>query len=116
MHALQSERAQPSSLEHGPFTLETALPNWQRRGRENVGLSIEETKCLVRVDPGEDDTNGFFVSLFSRGGIERIKKRNKNKKRKEKRKLAKLKLKEMELSKGGGLDENETKQKKSKKA
>ena len=79
---------------HGPFRLACALPTWPRRGREGTapkeeedeeeeeddddestsegrcwkdGLSKEEASHLIRVDPHEDRTNGFFVALFVRG-------------------------------------------------
>ena len=91
-HALMHENnGAPASTTMGPFHLIAALPTWKRRGRNNVGLTDEQAKCLVRVDPREDNTNGFFVALFERGGQEREKRRKKNAKRKEKRKRAKQK-------------------------
>jgi hypothetical protein len=43
-----------------------ALESWPRRGLVVEGLSATQAKCLVRVDPREDDTNGFFVCCFER--------------------------------------------------
>ena len=50
------------------FRLIPALPGWHRRGFATPGLSDKEVACVVRVDPAEDSTNGFFVALFEREG------------------------------------------------
>jgi putative methyltransferase len=53
------------------WALEAALPGWPRRGLRGAapGLSDGEADALVRVDPDEDGTDGFFVALFvMRGG------------------------------------------------
>ncbi|KAL3929763.1 MAG: hypothetical protein SGBAC_012067 [Bacillariaceae sp.] len=43
------------------------LEHWQRRGFDHgAGLSPEQLKCLIRVNPEEDGTNGFFVACFQR--------------------------------------------------
>ena len=58
----------------GPFELVRALPSWPRRGLSRTlegretGLSEEEANCLVRTDPQQDLTNGFFVAYFERKG------------------------------------------------
>jgi hypothetical protein len=31
-----------------------------------IGLTTEQTKCLIRVDPDEDATSGFFVACLQR--------------------------------------------------
>ena len=56
--------------EHG-FHLAEALPSWPRRGlvlqqgeREDNVLSAGEAKKVLRVDPIEDGTDGFFVAMF----------------------------------------------------
>jgi putative methyltransferase len=56
--------------EHG-FHLAEALPSWPRRGlvlqqgeREDDVLSAGEAKKVLRVDPIEDGTDGFFVAMF----------------------------------------------------
>lgn len=41
------------------------LESWPRRGRAVAGLSADEAKCLIRVEPG-DETNGFFVAVLER--------------------------------------------------
>ncbi len=46
-----------------------ALAHWKRRGFEADGLTKEESKCLIRANGMEDDTNGFFVSYFERKKI-----------------------------------------------
>ncbi|KAL4452334.1 hypothetical protein ABPG75_007996 [Micractinium tetrahymenae] len=45
------------------FRLEAPFPSWRRRG---VPGSVEGAEKLVRVDPDEDGTDGFFVALFVR--------------------------------------------------
>lgn len=44
------------------------LDHWKRRGLDHGGgfLSEEQLKCLIRVDPEQDGTNGFFVACFRR--------------------------------------------------
>jgi len=41
------------------------LPSWPRRGQPGI-LNDTETEAVVRCSPGEDGTNGFFVSCFVR--------------------------------------------------
>jgi hypothetical protein len=50
----------------GPFVLRAGLPSWPRRGRAVGGLTRDEAACLVRADPEEDGTHGFFVACFER--------------------------------------------------
>ncbi|CAE6390467.1 unnamed protein product [Rhizoctonia solani] len=49
------------------------LPKWDRRGLPTVSLDSNTSDALIRCSPGEDNTNGFFVSCFIRekrlGGI-----------------------------------------------
>ena len=52
----------------GDFVLRAGLPRWPRRGRAVGGLSAAEAACLVRADPAEDATHGFFVACFERVG------------------------------------------------
>lgn len=63
--ALDSEEAQT-----GGFTLAPraqVLPAWKRRGlAEELGSYSALAESLVRCSPGEDGTNGFFVSCFVR--------------------------------------------------
>ena len=44
------------------------LESWHRRGLfvEEGELTRDQTKCLIRVDPSKDATNGFFVACFQR--------------------------------------------------
>ena len=51
------------------------LKNWHRRGlcidkgqqsESLVSLTPDQAKCLIRVHPDEDATNGFFVACFQR--------------------------------------------------
>jgi hypothetical protein len=48
--------------------------NWSRRGLietpdgRPTNLTEEQAACLVRTDPSEDRTNGFFVARFERRG------------------------------------------------
>ena len=50
------------------WELETALPEWHRRGEikeGNEGLSEEDAKKVIRASV-EDGMNGFFVACFKR--------------------------------------------------
>ena len=47
------------------FRLEAPFPSWPRRG---VAGLVDGAEKLVRVDPDEDGTDGFFVALFVRDG------------------------------------------------
>lgn len=47
------------------FRLADPFPAWPRRG---VAGLVEGAEKLVRVDPDEDGTDGFFVALFVRDG------------------------------------------------
>ncbi|CAM9676915.1 unnamed protein product, partial [Choristocarpus tenellus] len=49
-----------------PFRLVPCLPKWHRRGVSGNGVSDDQAQCMVRADPFEDQTNGFFVALLSR--------------------------------------------------
>ena len=42
------------------------LQTWKRRGLPVEGLVSEQFQSLIRVDPSEDETNGFFVACFQR--------------------------------------------------
>ena len=72
--AAGEEKKEKKQQRLAPFELVTALPSWHRRGLAHTpegratGLSEEEAKCLVRTDPKEDLTNGFFVAYFERKG------------------------------------------------
>lgn len=49
------------------------LKQWHRRGllardEHNKGLTEDQAKCLIRVDPDHDATNGFFVACLQRTG------------------------------------------------
>ncbi|KAH9983082.1 S-adenosyl-L-methionine-dependent methyltransferase [Russula compacta] len=41
------------------------LPAWSRRGQPGI-LDDADTEAVIRCSPGEDSTNGFFVSCFIR--------------------------------------------------
>lgn len=48
-------------------------------GGDHLLLSAGDAECVVRCSPGEDATNGFFVSCFvrqSRGELTKLGKRN----------------------------------------
>ncbi|CAM9706950.1 unnamed protein product, partial [Hapterophycus canaliculatus] len=66
--AAAATAAAPASSER--FELTRCLSRWSRRGRAVAGLSKAQAACLVRTDPYEDETNGFFVAVFQRGGAE----------------------------------------------
>ena len=41
---------------------------WSRRGHAYTGLTAEQSACLIRCSPDEDNTSGFFVAVFHRKG------------------------------------------------
>ena len=45
------------------FHLVDPFPQWHRRG---IAGSVEGAEKLVRVDPYEDQTDGFFIAVFER--------------------------------------------------
>ena len=45
------------------FQLVDPFPEWHRRGFVD---SVEGAELLVRVDPYEDATDGFFIAVFER--------------------------------------------------
>ncbi|KAH9481642.1 25S rRNA (cytosine-C(5))-methyltransferase rcm1 [Psilocybe cubensis] len=62
-NALESEEAVAGSFQLAPQT--EVLPTWPRRGYpEEMTSSPDQASSLVRCLPGEDATNGFFVSCF----------------------------------------------------
>ncbi|KAL0577649.1 hypothetical protein V5O48_004338 [Marasmius crinis-equi] len=74
IHAIENEHVVSEALKsdeakEGNFKLATAndvLPQWPRRGLpEEIG-DPRLAECLVRCMPGDDKTNGFFVSCFIR--------------------------------------------------
>ncbi|KAI0243538.1 hypothetical protein L0F63_005398 [Massospora cicadina] len=71
IHALENEDVVATILaSHGEhWHLQPALPSWPRRGIASARLNQEQAKCLVRCDPTQDATNGFFVALFERKGL-----------------------------------------------
>lgn len=93
------------------FRLSRCLSRWPRRGLAVAGLDKRQAACMVRTDPAEDETNGFFVAVLERssgdgensggsndmeagggeGGEEMVKKkRNRHKNRKKKKKKRKV--------------------------
>ncbi|KAF8222089.1 S-adenosyl-L-methionine-dependent methyltransferase [Tricholoma matsutake] len=75
IHATENEAVVRDSLSsdeaaRGRFSLapsDQVLPQWHRRGLADVLESPSQTASLVRCSPGDDATNGFFVSCFVRG-------------------------------------------------
>lgn len=56
----------------GKFRLaprDMVLPTWKRRGLPEEMDVPDDAESLVRCSPGEDATNGFFVSLFIRESL-----------------------------------------------
>ncbi|KAJ6577367.1 S-adenosyl-L-methionine-dependent methyltransferase [Mycena capillaripes] len=74
VHATENERVVGAALLSdeavaGPFNLasrEHVLPKWHRRGIPDEMAVPEDAISLIRCSPGEDATNGFFVSCFVR--------------------------------------------------
>nr|GAT60990.1 predicted protein [Mycena chlorophos] len=93
IHAIENERVVVAALaceeaRKGQFVLagrDEVLPAWHRRGMPE---EMESADSVVRCKPGEDATNGFFVSCFVRqsnkrkadGEIPRQQKKRKRKK------------------------------------
>ncbi|KAI5897760.1 S-adenosyl-L-methionine-dependent methyltransferase [Schizophyllum commune H4-8] len=85
IHAAENEHVVREALASdecrtGNFTLasrDSVLPTWPRRGmREEMGECRADAEGLIRCLPGEDATNGFFVSCFVRradGEMEAVK-------------------------------------------
>lgn len=89
----------------GRFKLSRCLSRWPRRGLAVRGLDENQAACMVRTDPSEDETNGFFVAVFEREGGETKKKRNRNKNKNKNRKKNKKKRKREEAEGlGEGLE------------
>ena len=68
------------------FRLADPFPAWHRRGVPGL---VEGAEKLVRVDPDEDGTDGFFVALFVRGegrGDQQQQQQQQQRKKKKKRK------------------------------
>ncbi|KAL1669099.1 S-adenosyl-L-methionine-dependent methyltransferase [Schizophyllum commune] len=75
IHAAENEHVVREALASeecraGNFALasrDSVLPTWPRRGmKEEMGESGADAEGLIRCLPGEDATNGFFVSCFVR--------------------------------------------------
>lgn len=62
--ALQSDDAKRSGFKLAPRN--DVLPKWNRRGQVEEMMGTGHADSLVRCSPGEDGTNGFFVSCFIR--------------------------------------------------
>lgn len=65
--ALKSEEANQGGFKLAPRT--HVLPTWHRRGRKEEMNFEGDAESLIRCSPGEDGTNGFFVSCFVRTHI-----------------------------------------------
>lgn len=63
-HALQSDEAKNSHFKLAPRN--DVLPTWNRRGHADEMKGTSDADSLIRCSPGEDGTNGFFVSCFIR--------------------------------------------------
>jgi len=72
--ALKSEEANVATFMLAPQN--EVLPEWTRRGYPDEMDSPDQAASLIRCLPGEDATNGFFVSCFVKhpGGVTRKRK------------------------------------------
>ncbi|KAI0329111.1 S-adenosyl-L-methionine-dependent methyltransferase [Cubamyces sp. BRFM 1775] len=76
VHAIENEHVVREAIKteeavNGRFRLgrrEEVFPTWHRRGIPEEMDNPDDAESVVRCSPGEDATNGFFVSLFVRGG------------------------------------------------
>ncbi|KIP08058.1 hypothetical protein PHLGIDRAFT_70105 [Phlebiopsis gigantea 11061_1 CR5-6] len=74
VHATENEHVVREALKTeeckaGKFRLaprELVLPTWSRRGLSDELDNPDDAQSLIRCSPGEDATNGFFVSMFVR--------------------------------------------------
>ncbi|KAJ7220068.1 S-adenosyl-L-methionine-dependent methyltransferase [Mycena pura] len=74
IHAVENERVVRAALlsdeaKAGPFHLaprKDVLPTWHRRGMPEEMDASDDALSVIRCSPGEDATNGFFVSCFVR--------------------------------------------------
>ena len=71
LHAAENECVVATVLEQAAvlqqgWQLVTALPQWPRRGATGWQLGDEDAAKVVRTDPVEDGTDGFFVAVFER--------------------------------------------------
>ncbi|KAL1949306.1 hypothetical protein VTO73DRAFT_8187 [Trametes versicolor] len=74
VHAIENEHVVRQAIKseeaaNGHFRLgrrEEVLPVWHRRGIPEEMDDPADAEAVVRCSPGEDATNGFFVSLFVR--------------------------------------------------
>ncbi|KAL1732081.1 S-adenosyl-L-methionine-dependent methyltransferase [Schizophyllum commune] len=87
IHAAENEHVVREALASeecraGNFALasrDSVLPTWPRRGmKEEMGESRADAEGLIRCLPGEDATNGFFVSCFVRRTDEEEESKGKN--------------------------------------
>ncbi|ETW82870.1 hypothetical protein HETIRDRAFT_126266 [Heterobasidion irregulare TC 32-1] len=78
IHAIENEHVVQEAINSaeartGAFKLaspDMVLPNWHRRGLPDKLSNPVDAAALVRCSPGEDATNGFFVSCFKRRVME----------------------------------------------
>ncbi|KAI0671520.1 S-adenosyl-L-methionine-dependent methyltransferase [Trametes maxima] len=76
VHAIENEHVVRQAIKteeatSGRFRLgrrSDVLPTWHRRGIPEEMDNPEDAQSVIRCSPGEDATNGFFVSLFVRTG------------------------------------------------
>ncbi|KAF8969257.1 S-adenosyl-L-methionine-dependent methyltransferase [Flammula alnicola] len=74
-NALDSEEAKSGSFRLAPQN--EVLPTWPRRGYPDELNSPDHASSLVRCLPGEDATNGFFVSCFIKASDNSVTKKRK---------------------------------------
>ncbi|KAF9048596.1 S-adenosyl-L-methionine-dependent methyltransferase [Panaeolus papilionaceus] len=63
--ALESSEAQSGSFQLA--SRKEVIPTWLRRGKAEAMKIPEHADSVIRCLPGEDATNGFFVSCFIKG-------------------------------------------------
>lgn len=110
----------PNDYSGGRFKLSRCLSKWPRRGCAVSDLDESQAACVVRTDPSEDETNGFFVAIFERergvsgggsmgeGGTKKRRNRHKNrKKNKKKRKMEEAGRRQGVTGEGEGEDKDE---------
>jgi len=100
VHATENEHVVREALKteealSGRFNLASPsdiLPRWPRRGRKDEMDDPAHAQSVIRCSPGDDATNGFFVSLFVRATAQKRKQMDTPTKRRPKKKRKKASL------------------------
>ncbi|KAF8656783.1 hypothetical protein AX16_002335 [Volvariella volvacea WC 439] len=83
IHAAENEHVVRAALgceeARGRFVLaprDQVIPTWERRGLDDEMGNTGDASALIRCLPGDDATNGFFISCFVRQPPSSLKRKN----------------------------------------